>query len=469
MKLPASPILAALSVRHPWPLLLAWSLVLAACEEPPRQLEEACIVCNAGRGYWDGCGSRIELACVEGLYCNDTNGACSAYAGVGDDCNDSTDYLCDPSLVCFNLLCAERLADGAACVSSSVPCETNSFCNGGGAPEDPRAGTCTPVDGSEGASCAWFAREENGRWDSRGCAEGLACVPDVELDPAAAAATHGTENPCPLFLEDLALGDDGCLGWPGHCAAPGLLERGAPCVDDRSCASGLCVVLAPPRVEVGNNAAPLHAPWPGVCAGPADVVPNGECSEMTGCGMPCEEHADCLAGTLCSGTTCWPKYVQDLGDGCGAPDTPPHEDFCGVGLACQQDTWGYGTCRLEGSGTDGASCMSHEDCAAHHNCAHGQCALERAAGEACDYALRCAAELDCSMATHTCTTPGTLGQGVDCAAEPECGVGLYCSPETGRCEGRAGLGYHCTESYSCDVGLVCVVDVATGNGTCTDP
>lgn len=446
------------------------ALVLAACEQPDPGLDERCLVCAAGSGSYvqTGCGATIELECTDGLYCNDTTGTCNAYRGVGEDCNDGTDYLCESSLVCAGFVCEAPLADGAPCTATSH-CEPTSFCNGGGLPDEPRGGICTPVAGEVGAPCAWTASEDAAGWQSKGCADALACVPDVALDPAAAAAAHAAPNPCPLDVGDATLGDESCLGWPGHCAAPGELERSEPCVDDRSCSSGLCVWLPPPRVESGANPAPFHAPWPGVCAGPNDAVPDGECQERIGCGVPCEAHADCFDGTLCSQETCLPAYLNDVGGPCGDPATPPQDGFCGVGFDCHLDDWGYGTCRFVGDGTDGAPCAEHEDCAADLRCALSVCVRYRALDEPCDYDLRCGPGLDCALATQTCAPPGPQGQGTNCAEDANCGTNMYCNAETGHCEGRGGLGAYCSTSYRCDLGLVCVDNVDTGLGACERP
>lgn len=464
--------------RAPLWLATAAVVVLAACEQKPLGLDERCIVCSAGSGRYlqSGCGGTTELPCEEGLYCNDSTGSCAAFVGLGAECNDDTDYLCDPSLVCFNLLCTERIADGAPCAAGSPPCAPTSHCNGGGAPDDPRAGICAPSAGDAGAPCAWFGSGQG--FSAQGCADALACVPDVGFDVAAARAAHLTPNPCPLDLEDTALGDNGCLGWPGHCAVVGALERGAPCVDDRSCASGQCVWLPPPRVETGNNAPPLHAPWPGVCAGPDDDVPGGVCLDrLPGCGVPCAAHGDCFTGTVCDHGTCVAALTRDVGDECGAPTTPPDDAFCGAGLACHLDEYGYGTCRLEGPGEDGALCDAHDDCAGGHRCELGVCRSEGELGETCDFDRRCGPGLHCSYSTETCVAPGPLGQGADCTDDESCGANLVCSVETGRCEGRAFFGSFCSSpdfdgdgapdtTSRCDVGLVCVVDEQTGFGAC---
>lgn len=450
---------------------------LAGCDgrdDSPRGEGEICWQCTESTSstFGGGCVAWDEWQCLEGLHCDRAwSNTCRALRTAGETCDDRIE-LCGADAFCGpDRRCVARPTLGARC-DAAVPCVEPLVCNGGGAPDDPRAGTCTPEVGEIGAPCTWQLRAGGavtGGFMTRHCSEGLACVPLAAVDAAPVTAAQFDPHGCVAVDEDGRTNQDGrCLGWPGVCRAPGQGARGAPCAGDAACASGPCVRLAPPRMGAGWDALPPYAAaWPGVCAGADDAIGEPLCPAGAGCDLACASHADCLPGTLCTpfGGRCHSMYQVDVGDWCGQYDmlaTFADDRWCRVGMTCDVDAM---ECRPAGTTLDGAACAAHADCAPGLVCA-GTCMPPSGLGEPCDVDRRCAFELRCDRDALTCEAPGPGHQGGGCAHDDDCGKGLHCEDEHDVCQWLAREGHACSaQSQPCEPDLVCAAD-ATGAGVC---
>lgn len=452
---------------------LLTALAATACAgEPPRGLSEKCVECAGGSsgGEWVGvdaaCTSWRHYDCEEGLYCNLGWQACLPPSPAGDLCDER--IICAEGLICGKgqpRVCEPPVPRGEVCGHLST-CVEGLECNAGGAPGDPRAGTCEPPDGGAGAPCAWWmGRRGQGR--GQGCAAGMTCAPASLPDPEGVVFSDEAEH-CTALRDRVDVEDQpGCLGFAGTCATSGSLMRGQPCIEDAACANGRCVWVQPPQVVGAMAQMRLVSPWPGVCTGPEDGGSESACLASSGqCDIPCESTDDCLPGLLCWRGGCTARHQVLEGRRCGESDHaewPPLDAYCALGLTCDIEAL---ECREIGAGGDGDPCEEVADCGARHACAHGVCRPYGMQGAACDAARVCEIGLRCSRSRLVCEVPGSLTVGEACETDESCAAGLFCwdcpndpnVPEglcaTPQCEPVRGEGQGCLAG-ACGPGLEC--------------
>ncbi len=457
---------------------LGWLAVLAmvACEakdDAPRAEGETCVECTESTSstFGGGCVAWNEWDCEEGLYCERSwSNTCRRFRAAGESCDERID-LCGDDAFCVEGQCRARPVAGERC-EAALPCVAPLVCNGGGAPDDPRAGICAPPEGDVGAPCAWYVTAGGpvtGGFRALHCREGLVCAPLAGIDARAPSADDFDASGCHAIDEDGRTNADGrCLGWPGTCQAAGQGVRGAPCAGHAGCASNVCVRVPPPILGAGwDGLLPFAAAWPGVCAGADDAIGDPVCRTGAGCDLSCGAHGDCLPGMLCADWgKCYPMYQADLGDRCGQHDRTPtraDERWCRVGATCDVDRV---ECRVAGDTPAGADCASDVECAPGLVCA-STCVSPSGLGEPCSAERRCSFDFRCDAETLRCETPGLVGQGGDCARDDDCGKGLHCEDERGSCQWYAREGEACSAQFlPCEPGLTCHLVGDTAAGTC---
>ncbi|MCC6622429.1 MAG: hypothetical protein IT385_14290 [Deltaproteobacteria bacterium] len=437
---------------------------VAACDphdDAPRGEGEVCYLCTESTSgtFGGGCAAWDEWECQPGLFCDGvTSNTCTRYRAPGEACGPSE--LCSDAGVCGPQgTCLARPTLSARC-DAQIPCVAPLVCNSGGAPDDPRAGTCTEPLGQVGDACAW--RHTTRGFVGSHCAAGLSCVPQVGVDDAPLTPDRFATDGCAAIDEDGYTNADGrCLGWPGTCQAPGQGARGAPCAGDDACGEGPCVRLPPPLLDAGQGEpVPYTAPWPGVCAAASDAIVDPVCRAGGGCALACATSDDCLPGTLCTpfGGRCHAMRLVAAGAWCGQYDMRPtfaDDRWCRVGLTCDLDAM---TCRAAGTTAAGAACAAHADCAPGLVCA-GTCVAPAGAGEPCDAARRCDFDLRCDRGAEICEPPGPVQSGGACGHDDDCGRGLYCEDDHDTCQWLARLGEPCSEaSLACEPGLTCALE-----------
>jgi hypothetical protein len=183
------------------------------------------------------------------------------------------------------------------------------------------------------------------------------------------------------------------------CAIPGTLELGGFCIHPSQCASG-------------------------ACSGSTNIC--GQCIPVVASGAACEPDVNvCPDGEECVSGTCAPVVPEVSQPSTGAAGTPCTVlTPCQAGLVCASDDARSGMiCRP--NLTDGDNCYFWSTEGDYYVCGS-------------DGAEYCGPDLLC----HT-----SPGQGLPCAISENsasaCGVGLYCSYDTGTCEEVPGQGEAC--------------------------
>ncbi len=197
---------------------------------------------------------------------------------------------------------------------------------------------------------------------------------------------------------------------------------------------------------------------------------NGEGDEEEFYGQECVERADCDEGFVCKDgrctycsrdRDCHPEehcdpltLLCEIMEGWGR-DCLRHDD-CDMGEFCVQ-----GLCR---SGEETVSCLRDADCPEDHYCHHERLVCEEDLG--CFDDSRCPDGYFCNLATNQCEQVCTEetasdvcpkgfichnGRCVECVTDEDCGAGLTCDTEAGRCTGEA----HCFSDRDCLGDLVC--------------
>ena len=446
----------------------------------------------------DGCGGSCG-DCADDETCEE--GTC-----VGDCVPDCTDLECGDDGCggsCGDCAVGESCVDGA-CTTGCLPDCTGRDCGGDGCGGS--CGTC-----AVGETCS-----------AAGVCEG-ACTPDcVGLD----------------------CGDDGCGGSCGSCAV------GESCIDGSCTESTLCSALDDPcdpaddqpvgficvntpsgnacrefcDPDLGGCTAPelcwsddgingycrgdeCESFWSNDCGAGWDCIPASDTMDLcipngsTTEGIACAEHADCVAGAVCTGVCTAPNCAPltstvectgseicsgfaiggtveiDLGvcvDGC-TPFTGTECDAAGEWCLPDYYTAGEGVCVEPGTASEGESCGDGVSCNAGLTCVsvdvetalcYPICDPVAAAGTSgsCDADEECASLYSdgtllafgfCDETTVTGCTPFISG---DCAVGEWCMPSLE-TPDTGDCipGGTAGVGEAC-DTADCGADLVCLTD-----------
>lgn len=245
----------------------------------------------------------------------------------------------------------------------------------------------------------------------------------------------------------------------------------AGCVATQRC-DLVAEVAASPDIEVDPEA--LAACAEAVAAASCEVLASVGLSVDRAClrylvgtrqeGEPCQGGAvsDCAPGLTC-----------DLEEGtcpgtCRAPVEACSEGSCGDAAFCAAD----GACRPRaalGEACDASQLdfdnLRDDPCLAGAHCEEGVCVADLAAGSAClgedVHACGVAGACRCDDPT-TCTEDGMVCRGAVTAGDAclttfDCGAGLYCDLDAGRCAPRAAAGEACSAHYgACAHPYACV-------------
>ncbi|MFO0669942.1 MAG: Dickkopf N-terminal cysteine-rich domain-containing protein [Polyangiaceae bacterium] len=331
----------------------------------------------------------------------------------------------------FCSVCESLPSAGSPCLDGG--CAADAYCDGSGPTP-----TCRPANLADGTSCS----------DSRACASQYcragSCFTLKSDGTQCAAADECSSGACHL----------------GVCT-----KRGAPgemCADDVPCLSDKCLAGTCFKVRAVGESCTANDQCFNTCSPGSNCNScyKGSCIAPRASGQPCDEAANCVAGSICYQGSCLPKNNLPLGAAC----TSSNE--------CQ-----YGAARCIGSvcvaaKVNGATCGSAEECASNI-CNQGHCGY--AAGQGCSYATDCYVGLNC--ANHTCVTPKADGQaciyredciggacvanvcataktsGQTCSTTPQCVPDLFCDVAGGsKCATRKANGQACAVDDGCSSG-----------------
>lgn len=178
-----------------------------------------------------------------------------------------------------------------------------------------------------------------------------------------------------------------------------------------------------------------------VCAGGEGFCSQGKCKARPGKGEPCDGY-ECTPGLLCLGGVCSSPKVES--DTCvdNAECAPPMHCIAGV---CK---------KLRGAGEN---CADSSECAVGFRCNSGSCEAVPSSSSCVDTAC---GNLTTCILLPKCKVKALAGEG--CASSKECGDGLWCNAEKGKCEALPGNGQPCAEGVLCAAGLGCQMD----SGSC---
>ncbi|MFW6368991.1 MAG: PPC domain-containing protein [Myxococcota bacterium] len=211
--------------------------------------------------------------------------------------------------------------------------------------------------------------------------------------------------------------------------------------------AGLLLFSSPgcPADEDDNGVDPIV---PAECEGREDcegglVCINGFCTH-------CSRDRDCLEYEMCDPVTLSCEPLEDWGVDCSL------HDECALGEFCVQ-----GLCR---TGEDVIPCANDAQCPEGEYCHPERLVCEEDLG--CFDDSRCPEDHYCNLATNRCERTCTEenaeevcpegfrcegGRCVECVVDEDCGAGLTCDPEAGRCRGET----HCFSDRDCLRPLVC--------------
>jgi hypothetical protein len=211
-----------------------------------------------------------------------------------------------------------------------------------------------------------------------------------------------------------------------------------------------------------------ECPAAAYCEG-SDAACGGRCAPQKSAGEMCTYNTHCASGTAigegaeCDGGVCRPTRIEGTGtEGatCGVRDdgaTRAHVS-CTGGLHCERAT---NTCQRPLA--PNTACERDDLCARGHDCVGGQCrALTRVgSGQACDDVARCRRSDGLHCVAGTCEARMDQPRGSGCVASAECADGVSCT--NGRCGTAAAIGEACESSESCDSGK-CRDDICADHG-----
>ncbi|MFT7580035.1 MAG: hypothetical protein ACI9MR_001702 [Myxococcota bacterium] len=322
---------------------LAVAMALGGCDTDEEAIAEGrpCVFCAGSVGSSAGCSGGSVGTCAAGLICAtgfNQSLTCERPAVAGESCAGlpcADGLLCDDALECF------AVADVGGSCGRLEHCAGDLICNYGIVPDAVGRGRCSGHAQDEGEPCYWAPRYAAGGdlWVSTptdACAAGLSCVPSngrAAYDPATGVTPETT--PCKWF---------GACGHAGTCRRQPDLGRGAACLDDDACASGICTVSSPPAPAADglpgfacdDGAACFLGEWPGLCRGVNDLPTTEKCFDAT---LGGDATAPCGPGLACIDERCLPHYSRGIGEACAPQYTwtedPGPQPVCQPGSHCE--------------------------------------------------------------------------------------------------------------------------------------
>jgi hypothetical protein len=432
--------------------------------------------CNGPCQRCDAAGTIGTCASVVSAVDPDTCTGGNTCDAAGN-CRRQQGQACALGTDCLSGNCADGICCNNACPGA---CEA---CNQAGS-----LGTCAPLPkGAAGTGCGAYV-----------CAGGS----------AACGTTCAADGDCATSAFCTA----------GSCVP--VLGRGAACLRDRQCGTGVCVDGACCNSPCGGPcdvcAKALGATVDGTCAvlaktsAPAECGPARCSGTSAACGTSCSVDADCSASGACEAGVC--VALRKKGESCARTAQ------CGTGLSCADGVCCNeacdGACRAcaapnKESGDKSGECGPAKEgsnpqakCAksAAASCgpsgfcdATGVCALY-AAGTACGASGSTSCDGEnvkgqtcdglgaCIDSSGTPCTPGRCVSGAcksTCTVDADCAADAWCSG--GSCKKRAAAGAKCSIDAQCATGVcadgVCcnarcdgaceACDRAGTEGTCT--
>ncbi len=479
-----------------------------ACTEGDHCVNGACAsgasVCACG-GDADCAAKEDGDACNGTLFCNLTNGHCTANPATVVTCPTAADDACvtngcDPDDGACKMTPVAKLI---AC-DDGDPCTAGETCDGDGscaASELANTCTCTDdadcMDNEDGDVCngVLFCNKQMG-----------AC----QLNPA-------TVISCPT-VDDSGCRHNVCLAKEGTCAmadsAPGsACDDGEPCTANDSCdGQGACVagvtVVCPcqgdadcANVDDGNlcngtwycdkggkqpqckwnPSTAIVCPQGNTCLDYACDAETGECAPTAiGEGDACDDDDACTPYAQCADKLCVGDGLVDCDDGNACTDDVceakpgcvalPNAATCSDGDACTSaDACGDGSCAAGAAleCDDGNACT--DDACAAGSCAHAFNEAPCDDGDVCTAPDACASG-GCEGAAKACEdgnpcTDDACEAGKGCGhVTKNCDDGNLCTD--GLCDGGSGDCKQVPSGASCDDGDVCTTGDSCGGGVC---
>lgn len=313
---------------------------------------------------------------------------------------------------------ALALAAGAACSSDPAPAAPpvddglKAACDALFDAQMARESTCTGVTLDDAAKAALKAR-------ARTTCTASATAPGTSTDKGAVDACTNA-----LAQSTCDARDERPLCRP----APGKLESGAPCFDERQCKSGFC------KHESAG----------------ATLARCGKCAPLLEPGAACTLNDRCVKDAACLNGACVRFTVVGVGAACVGQGNVKCED----GLVCAES----GKCAERIA--DGQPCKSSPECGLDLICKSSRCASRLAEGAACKGSEECQSGLVCGPKSGKCERPKHAAPGEKCdGALTQCTTGPCSAATNGVCPEVRGEGGACDpadKKTTCDRFLRCV-------------
>jgi len=424
-------------------------------EQGPEACQDVLQVADEGDGALPGTLGEGEACdhdtyCEEGLYCGspesdevDYCDVCMALPGAGEPCRD---YSCGPGARCDTstgepYLCVALLADGQ-------PCEEHYHCLSLHCYE----GACiAPL--ADGQPCVDAPQCESGF-----CWEG-ACMSRLEegepcTDDATCISVRCHEGQCITARQNGEPCDHDAYCWyicyQGVCAD--YREFGESCDVNENCRreadcyQGTCI---------GKSSYPIGAPCENEYTCASHLCIDGVCAERKEHGEPCTVDEECTESNHCAADgLCGMTIGED----------------CTTHRQCRSGHCPfYATCKAPLA--DGEPCTANEECASW-DCIVGFCHTEGEVDSACTVHEHCKRRLFCDPLTSTCQgqvyagEPCTVNEGCKleycdvvaelcgfatgeaCAGDGECQG--FCDETTSLCAPLRALDEDCTRDEQCE-------------------
>lgn len=425
--------------------------------------------CNPDTGRCEGGDLCADVTCESGESCNPANGQCEAAGPCAEvTCENATD-------VCVDGVCRDRCELANCNVDESCEattgvctkrCETNTKPTGKS--QCPTGQVCDPADGtckSTGPNVDVGAACET----AGDCGDSTVAICGTQLGNGAAVpggycmSPCGQGNPvCPSGSVCLGnapnqacyascAGDKDCRGLPYRCVSEtetvnvcwlvGFCDKENPAdcgyAGEDCKAAGDCMTGARCIPEIGNGYTGFDG---GMCMW--EAVAN----------------EDCPPNTTRLAQVCWTKCTAGLVDECG------YNEFCLEG-ACipradifiQRDP----TKRFPGACVADADCkmamctpQETGACGEGQPCVNGFCKTADRCAEGdtpCSTGVCDEDTGDCVDTSDYCDSATGYCIPVGCTQNEQCGVGLVCNQENGRCERPCESDENCGPSARCEV------------------
>ena len=252
---------------------------------------------------------------------------------------------------------------------------------------------------------------------TRHCADGLACISDVCVQPAEAGGACDDDKGCQdgyycksQVCTRYGLVDDNCSDTECakdlYCKSADQLchakeAQDASCdVNDDAC--GTCLFCRKSNETADYQCLPLAAEN-AYCEDDSECLPSlycdanqKKCLARKAATQPCSDDRQCQMDLKCANNVCSEKDCKDRGD-CQIDEACDDYSDCAEGLACKTDT---NTCAVKPS--VGQSCALVTTCDDDSYCESETCVAKKAAGENCSDNEQCTSNI-CNTDQGLCT------------------------------------------------------------------